>query len=466
MPRISAGTGWSSGVTEAVAGFFRRLWRSGVEFGESVRTLRRRARMPFRVSIQVAALATFVLVTTVLVPSGHTVVASSSAADAQLAAFTAASPSQDPLGLTWWDRSSGAVSTWLLNGSGTVLGYQALSKTCGTAGGCSDNWIPLGLADVNGDGNPDLVWWDPSSGAVSTWLLNGSGTVLGYQALSKTCGTAGGCSDNWIPLGLADVNGDGHPDLVWWDPSSGAVSTWLLNGSGTVLGYQALSKTCGTAGGCSDNWHPSAWLTSTVTATPTSCGGIPPAGLSRPGCSTGPGRSWATRRSARPAAPPAAARTTGYPSAWLTSTVTATLTSCGGIPPAGLSRPGCSTGPGRSWATSRSARPAAPPAAAPATGYPFRRSSTWSSPLRSSGSSCCHPDSKAPTDSACRETTSTWRSPAALSDGRPVSQRRQEGDRTSPATSPAAASTRPGWPWRRVPPRSRPGGIPGTFRRG
>ena len=256
MPRISEGTSWSRVVTEAVPGFCRRWWRCGVEFGASVRTLRRRARMPFRVSIQVAALATFVLVTTVLFPGGHIVVAPSSAADAQPAAFTAASPSQDPLGLTWWDRSSGAVSTWLLNGSGTVLGYQLLSKTCGTAGGCSDNWIPLGLADVDGDGHSDLMWWDRSSGAVSTWLLNGSGTVLGYQLLSKTCGTAGGCSDNWIPLGLADVNGDGHPDLMWWDPSSGAVSTWLLNGSGTVLGYQLLSKTCGTAGGCSDNWIP------------------------------------------------------------------------------------------------------------------------------------------------------------------------------------------------------------------
>jgi hypothetical protein len=166
-----------------------------------------------------------------------------------------ASPSPTS-GLTWWNLSSGAVSTWLLNGSGTVLGYQALSKTCGAAGGCSSNWIPVGLADINGDGFPDLTWWNSTTGAVSTWLLNGSGTVLGYQGVSKTCGAAGACSSNWIPLGLADVNGDGHSDLMWWNPTTGAISTWLLNGSGTVLGYQPLSKTCGVAGGCSDSWVP------------------------------------------------------------------------------------------------------------------------------------------------------------------------------------------------------------------
>jgi hypothetical protein len=158
-----------------------------------------------------------------------------------------------PTGLTWWNGSSGSVTSWLLDGAGTVLGSQVLNKTCGTLGGCASNWQPVGVADVNGDGHADVMWWDPATGALSTWLLNGSGTVLGYQPLNKTCGP--GCASQWRPVGLADINGDGHADLMWWDPATGALSTWLLNGSGTVLGYRALSKTWGPAGS-SNQWRP------------------------------------------------------------------------------------------------------------------------------------------------------------------------------------------------------------------
>jgi hypothetical protein len=141
---------------------------------------------------------------------------------------------------------------WELSGT-TVTGAQNLSMTCGA--GCSSVWHPVLTAAMNNDGNTDVLWYNESTGQVSSWFLDGS-TVVGTQDLSWTCTTASGCASTWSIVGAADVNGDGHTDLTLWDRSSGQVSSWLLNGSGSVLGTQVLSWTCSAASGCS---VPGAW---------------------------------------------------------------------------------------------------------------------------------------------------------------------------------------------------------------
>jgi FG-GAP repeat len=106
------------------------------------------------------------------------------------------------------------------------------------------------------NGFSDITWFNPSTGVVGSWLLNGSGRVLGTQDLSWKCTASSGCSSQWHPVGIGDMNGDGHQDVVWFNPSTGVVGTWLLNGSGRVLGTQDLSWKCTASSGCSSQWHP------------------------------------------------------------------------------------------------------------------------------------------------------------------------------------------------------------------
>src|SRR5258708_6884851 len=83
-------------------------------------------------------------------------------------------------------------------------------------------------------GTPDLLWFNPTTGELSAWLLDGHGKVLGKQPLSWQCSTSSGCSSSWHTVGIGDLNSDGHPDLLWFNPTTGELSAWLLDGHGNV----------------------------------------------------------------------------------------------------------------------------------------------------------------------------------------------------------------------------------------
>src|SRR5262249_11318687 len=125
---------------------------------------------------------------------------------------------------------SGTVSVLLGNGDGSFLTSVDFAAGTGPSG--------VAAADVNGDGTPDLLVTDAGDNAV-TVLLNeaapaGTGTFpAGHNFRSRAAPRS---------VAVAGVNGDGHPDLVtpfYLQPFGYGVSVLLGNGNGT---FQAATN--------------------------------------------------------------------------------------------------------------------------------------------------------------------------------------------------------------------------------
>jgi hypothetical protein len=130
----------------------------------------------------------------------------------------------------WYHPASGQLSVWFVN-TAKVTGSKLLSWTTPESSG----WKVVGTGDFNGDGYVDVLWHHPASGQVNTWLLHGV-TVIANPSIDQRATEASG----WFLQGTGDYNRDGKTDLVWHHPASGAVSTWLLDGT-HVIGYRTLN---------------------------------------------------------------------------------------------------------------------------------------------------------------------------------------------------------------------------------
>ena len=115
----------------------------------------------------------------------------------------------------------GWISVLLGNGDGT---FQPPGAEYDSGGLFTDG---VAIADVNGDGKPDVLTANQDSNNVGVLLGNGDGTF--QQALTFGSGDESG----WGPFSVvaADVNGDGRPDLVVRNTYYYSVGV-LLNNSG------------------------------------------------------------------------------------------------------------------------------------------------------------------------------------------------------------------------------------------
>ena len=118
-------------------------------------------------------------------------------------------------------------------GNGT---FSAGTTMPSTACAGSDARFTAALADVNGDGKPDIVESCDLSNNIFTLIGSGTGTFAAGP--STNTGSPGPCGSSVPGIGgfaLADFNGDGKPDIfvAGYNGSGSNACTYLGTGSGT-----------------------------------------------------------------------------------------------------------------------------------------------------------------------------------------------------------------------------------------
>jgi hypothetical protein len=118
--------------------------------------------------------------------------------------------------ILWRDYSSGRNYVWFMDGV----------KRTGTAElpSLSDrNWRIVGTGDFNRDGSVDILWRNTADGRNMVWYMKGT-TRTGVADLPEVKNTS------WRIEGTGDFNKDGHVDIVWRHYGTGTNLIWLMNG--------------------------------------------------------------------------------------------------------------------------------------------------------------------------------------------------------------------------------------------
>lgn len=116
-----------------------------------------------------------------------------------------------------FQHANGTLAVWYMDG--TVYSSAALVDPSQPD---SSDWRARAVADLNGDGHPDIIL-QRLDGAIKVWLMHGR-TRVGLAALSPYSGT----DEHWSIAGAGDFNGDEKADLVF-QHSNGDLAVWYLN---------------------------------------------------------------------------------------------------------------------------------------------------------------------------------------------------------------------------------------------
>jgi hypothetical protein len=129
-------------------------------------------------------------------------------------------------------NEDGGLNIFLNSGNGVMkLSY---SDTTSLAGTLTHNTLQLASADLNGDGCDDLAAMDVWTNQVHVWLSKCDGTFAAPVSYNVTPTSGASFFYGGGGIALADVTGDGHPDIV-------AVSADYENGAPqTIVSLQVF----------------------------------------------------------------------------------------------------------------------------------------------------------------------------------------------------------------------------------
>ncbi len=130
--------------------------------------------------------------------------------------------------LIWQNTTTGDRGVWLMNGTTVLSGVMIATNV-------PLEWKIAGAADFNGDGHPDLIWQNTTTGDVGVWLMNGTTVLSGVMIATNV-------PLEWKIAGAADFNEDGHPDLIWQNTTTGDRGVWLMNGTTALSGVMIATN--------------------------------------------------------------------------------------------------------------------------------------------------------------------------------------------------------------------------------
>lgn len=117
----------------------------------------------------------------------------------------------------WRNYATGENAVWYLDEAGAITGTGHLTPLA------DGNWHMVAAADMNRDGHADLLWRNSATGENAIWYLDG--TTVKRGVLVQTL-----ADQSWKLRGAGDLDGDGRPELIWRNSATGQNAAWFMSG--------------------------------------------------------------------------------------------------------------------------------------------------------------------------------------------------------------------------------------------
>jgi FG-GAP-like repeat/Beta-propeller repeat len=133
------------------------------------------------------------------------------------------------------NSQTGAIKVWDLTLSNrqnqeTVVRYgSGYGAQAGQAVIFGTDWQLATTGDFNNDGISDFVWQNQAASLVVVWYMGNNG-VLNNADFLKFGGQYLTVAKDWVIGASADINGDGNLDLIVRNSKVDASGAWLMNG--------------------------------------------------------------------------------------------------------------------------------------------------------------------------------------------------------------------------------------------
>lgn len=116
-----------------------------------------------------------------------------------------------------WQHQDGTVAAWYMNGTDVRAGdiVAAIDDAA---------WRVAGVEDFDRDGWLDLLWYNTGNAQVAFWKMQNR-TLLSAAVVQHRV-----TDMDWQIEGVADLNGDAKPDLIWRNTRTGSLAAWLMDG--------------------------------------------------------------------------------------------------------------------------------------------------------------------------------------------------------------------------------------------